>query len=285
MSKLARFLLVGNMVLLTAVVALGGYHVFFRQDGNAQALPQSVAMMLASFETKLERYRAESLTNPAPAGVTEDQLRTAIRSSVYEALEDGQQRIQGLADARKAASTLSVELGDKAQELLDFVTNRSSANMVAAASIPGTDGGLTIEQILNLPPTAAGRIQPATALLEELPLIKGETRRLREVHFSPGSAELSPGARNKTLEAIEQLKKLDAGKVRVIGFTDTTGAEGENLDLSRQRAAAVAKMLSENGIPASRIKVIAKGEAPGPYPTSDGVDEPLNRCVGIIAMK
>lgn len=56
----------------------------------------------------------------------------------------------------------------------------------------------------------------------------------------------------------------------VSGFTDRIGKDAYNLALSERRAAAVKQVLVENGVPASRIQAIGKGES-NPVASCPGV--------------
>lgn len=67
------------------------------------------------------------------------------------------------------------------------------------------------------------------------------------------------------------------GPVRVVGYTDRSGTEAYNVDLSRRRANAVRDGLVRLGVPASRIQVEWRGESHPLIVTKDGVREPRNR--------
>lgn len=72
------------------------------------------------------------------------------------------------------------------------------------------------------------------------------------VYFSTGSAEL-------TASAMERLAQLSPGRYRVLGFADPRGSRARNLELSRQRAAAVARWLAQHGY--TTTAVVACGVA------------------------
>ena len=67
------------------------------------------------------------------------------------------------------------------------------------------------------------------------------------------------------------------------GHTDTSGPESYNMALSLRRANAVKDALVRDGVPAQAIVVIGKGESQPLTPTGDGVREPQNRRVEIVA--
>lgn len=109
--------------------------------------------------------------------------------------------------------------------------------------------------------------------------------RLDEIHFSPGSAELSPGASRKAEKAAELfLRQAAKPKLRLYGFSDSAGSDQGNLALSQRRAQAVAERLVRAGVARERIEFFGKGEQGAPIATANGIDEPLNRCVGIFAV-
>jgi OOP family OmpA-OmpF porin len=73
-----------------------------------------------------------------------------------------------------------------------------------------------------------------------------------------------------------------AGVITVTGHTDRSGPASYNMALSLRRANAVKEALVHDGVPASAIKVIGKGETQPLLPTDDGVREPQNRRVEIM---
>jgi outer membrane protein OmpA-like peptidoglycan-associated protein len=107
---------------------------------------------------------------------------------------------------------------------------------------------------------------------------------LSEIHFNPGSADLTPGAKRKTLDAAERIKGLSVSRIRIAGYTDTLGPAAFNKHLSLQRARSIAEMLESLGVASEIIALEGKGEDGAPEPTADQVSEPLNRCAGIFAM-
>jgi outer membrane protein OmpA-like peptidoglycan-associated protein len=104
-----------------------------------------------------------------------------------------------------------------------------------------------------------------------------------EVHFDPGSTAISPGGQQKIERAIAMLLERNPSQIRVVGFTDSTGPDAINLKISRSRAENVADILVKEGIKIPLV-VEGRGEKGAPYKIDDDVSEPLNRCVGIIAV-
>jgi OmpA-OmpF porin, OOP family len=83
---------------------------------------------------------------------------------------------------------------------------------------------------------------------------QGQIKILERVEFENNSAKLRPQS-DKILNAVLAVmnEHSEFTKLGVEGHTDNRGGAGHNLDLSRRRAAAVMKWLTEHGIAASRL--------------------------------
>ncbi|RME14162.1 MAG: OmpA family protein [Alphaproteobacteria bacterium] len=82
-----------------------------------------------------------------------------------------------------------------------------------------------------------------------------------DITFDTDSARLTKAIRKELRALADNLLKYPNSTIKVIGHTDNTGSASHNLELSRQRAAAVTAVLVNNGVPASRIVTIGKGES------------------------
>ncbi len=158
----------------------------------------------------------------------------------------------------------------------DF-TPTGPAEIEAAAEpvplpIPKPDQAVNTAAALDVQTTAA--VKPAPKLATKL---------LTEVHFDPSSAQVTVVGKRKIKEAIEAIKKQNPRKIRILGFTDTKGDATANKAMAAARANNVARFLEEAGIDLP-LEVEGRGEEGGPYKIPDGELEPLNRCVGIIAV-
>ena len=71
-------------------------------------------------------------------------------------------------------------------------------------------------------------------------------------------------------------------RITATGHTDTSGPEAYNMALSLRRANAVKDALVREGVPATAITVVGKGESQPLVQTADGVREPQNRRVEIV---
>lgn len=103
-----------------------------------------------------------------------------------------------------------------------------------------------------------------------------------DVLFATGRATLQPGAQRGVQRLAQVLQQYPERKVLVEGFTDSTGAEDTNLELSQRRADAFRQALTNAGVSAERVEVRAHGEA---FPVADNgtaAGRQQNRRVEIV---
>lgn len=110
-------------------------------------------------------------------------------------------------------------------------------------------------------------IQEQSNWLEEqmVSLATTETERglvmtLGDVLFDAGHADLKASANRTVLKLVQFLQLNPRRVVRIEGYTDSSGEQRENLELSRARAQTVADVLIDLGIDAKRIEVQGHGE-------------------------
>ncbi len=120
------------------------------------------------------------------------------------------------------------------------------------------------------------------AELEALETERGLVLTLSDVLFDVDRATLKPGGLRAADEIASFLKEYPKRNVLIEGFTDNTGSEGYNLNLSQRRADAVRMALMERGIASDRIQIKGFGEA---YPVASNgtaAGRQQNRRVEII---
>ena len=111
---------------------------------------------------------------------------------------------------------------------------------------------------------------------------RGLVMTLGDVLFDTGNAELKSSA-NRTLLKLVQFLQLNPKRiVRIEGYTDSTGDAQENLQLSKERAQAVADVITDLGIDDARIQVEGYGDQ---FPIDENASErgrAKNRRVEIV---
>lgn len=97
------------------------------------------------------------------------------------------------------------------------------------------------------------------------------TKEFKDLLFDFNKATIQPGSTHKLDKAAEIIKSAPAENFVVVGTTDAKGSAAYNLNLSRQRAAAVVKALEARGVNPAQLKSIGIGsqEATVPATASD----------------
>jgi SH3 domain-containing YSC84-like protein 1 len=83
---------------------------------------------------------------------------------------------------------------------------------------------------------------------------------LQNVHFATGKADITPDSETALAKAAQAIKDNPDWKVRVEGFTDSSGNKESNLKLSQERADAVVNWLIDHGVDRTRLTAKGYGE-------------------------
>lgn len=83
----------------------------------------------------------------------------------------------------------------------------------------------------------------------------------QDILFAVDSASVRSDLRRDLGVVASNLQAYPNTTIQVIGHTDNTGSAAHNQMLSQRRAEAVSDVLIQNGVPASRIRSIGRGES------------------------
>ena len=126
-------------------------------------------------------------------------------------------------------------------------------------------------------PTAAEVNQTfAAALAAQPPKPIGFT-----LYFDTNSTQVTTASRAQLEALMAEAARRQAVEVQVTGHTDRVGSDADNDRLSLQRAESVRTMLVRNGIKATFIRAVGRGEREPLVPSADEQPEARNRRVEV----
>jgi outer membrane protein OmpA-like peptidoglycan-associated protein len=141
---------------------------------------------------------------------------------------------------------------------------------VTAREREATAAQLRAQEATTRAQEATARAQEATArahaLEQELAALnakntdRGLVMTLDSALFDYNSATLKPGAMNKLYPLVTFLREHPERNVLIEGYTDSTGSEAYNMELSQRRAQAVQDFLLRNGVPPAQLSARGYGE-------------------------
>jgi outer membrane protein OmpA-like peptidoglycan-associated protein len=100
------------------------------------------------------------------------------------------------------------------------------------------------------------------------------------IYFDKGSDQLTSAATQTLAYTAGQLKGCRISEVEVLGLTDADARPGDALELSRRRAAVVARALAAAGLPAPVFDVAALGKLGSRV--RGGAPTPLRRRTEVV---
>jgi OOP family OmpA-OmpF porin len=101
------------------------------------------------------------------------------------------------------------------------------------------------------------------------------------LHYEFGTTKLTAQSRGQIDEMLDEIKRLPAPEIIIIGHTDQIGADSVNDALSLRRAEAVAQLLKARGIDPRSIETVGRGKREILVKGRAGVPEEKNRRVEI----
>jgi outer membrane protein OmpA-like peptidoglycan-associated protein len=215
-----------------------------------------------------------SATPQAAARIAELAGRLADREAELAALESSLAERDASLDALTATLTQREAEIQALRDELTALRERYAFDVELAALKSGAASGAGDAEAETLLASAREPAAPAP------PSVLAVT----EIHFDSGSSSLSPGGQVHAAAAAVMLADMPVLRIRLVGHADRVGNAARNRALAEARARAVAEFLVASGVPDALIEAAAMGEDDPPVATDDGVPEPLNRTVAIIAV-
>jgi outer membrane protein OmpA-like peptidoglycan-associated protein len=100
-----------------------------------------------------------------------------------------------------------------------------------------------------------------------------------ELLFDANSDVLSEQARTNLTTLAQSLQKYPNTNVMIVGHTDSTGSDSQNMAMSERRAAATANYLAAQGVSRTRMRSVGRGATEPAAPNDNEADRQRNRRV------
>lgn len=234
-------------------------------------LDRAVADLRLAIEQKPDGVALESLTHIA------DQL-TGARSDI-DAIDNS----RALADLTPVYSTLTTRLGTSAGDILKAIGAPAASDVSSAATdAAAPDAALEqfsaeAERVAALastiaaakflrppPPPPVTVAAPPPKVVAYQPSAREKLEAFARAHaifFSTDLDYRDANASGRWLNDIAKLTQDAKATLRLVGYTDETGASGRNVELAQQRAAKVRDELIARGIASDRIITVGRASA------------------------
>lgn len=148
---------------------------------------------------------------------------------------------------------------------------------IAGAAIGGAIGDSMARQERELNRQLAGSGARITNTGSQLRVVLPE-----DVTFPTGSAVVNAGFMPALREMAASLRAYPNSTVRVVGHTDNVGTEAFNMQLSQDRALAVARVLIGYGVPGGRISYAGRGLNEPIASNGSAAGRAVNRRVEVV---
>lgn len=257
---------------------------------QATARQKTAEMAVANASAERDRVRLEARTREA------DAARRSAQTAQQQAEEAQRNALisqqQSEASRRNAqASQLQSEASQRNAEALQrqseasLRTAEASQRQTAIEKQAALDAQLSAQAARQQAQDAENRARQLEMMLKEMEAKKtarGTVITLGDVLFDTNQAQLKPGGLRNVQKLADFLKQYPQRKVVIEGFTDSTGSNSRNQELSDNRAASVRTAMLDSGVAPDRITSRGFGEA---YPVAgndNAAGRQLNRRVEII---
>ena len=245
-----------------------------------------VAKQHVAIARETARQRAAELA-VSQAGAERDRARLEARTREADSAQRSaeiSQRQSEAAQRQSEASQRSAEASQRRSEASQLSAEASQRS--AEASQRNADASrreaVTERQAANDAESRARQLESMLAELEAKQTNRGMVITLGDVLFDTNRAELRSGGVRSVQKLADFFKQYPQRNVMIEGFTDSTGSNSSNQDLSDRRADSVRTALLGMGIGTERITSRGYGES---YPAASNdtmTGRQMNRRVEII---
>ncbi len=231
-----------------------------------------IAWAAAQLEGARARHR--ELRQEYDRIMLEDTQQRAAR--VRQQLELARIQYKAAQEAAARAKAQGMTLAEQAEQAR---AEAAQAKKLAEARARAAD---LAQQQASLAEKAARALRARMENLKAEPGPKGMQMVLGSTAFASGRAALQPEVTRNLGKLVQFVRSQPAKPVLIEGYTDSSGSEERNRELSRQRAATVRDALVAAGVDASRIQIEGYGEANPVASNATASGRARNRRVVVI---
>ena len=238
---------------------------------TAQAKAQSDQARLQERELRLQERTAEA-ENAKQKALEAQQMadkKAAELAAANAKTEVDQARLQER-ELRLAERTAEAEAAKQAAINAQKMADQKAAELATASANAERDRALIAKQESELNALNAKKTE------------RGMVITLSDVLFGSNKTKLQSGGMRSLHKLADFLKQYPQRKVLVEGYTDSTGSDDHNQELSERRADAVKTALEDMGISSERISTRGYGKSFPVASNSTAASRQLNRRVEII---
>lgn len=168
---------------------------------------------------------------------------------------------------------------DGVPDYLDKCPNTPRGATVDADGCPSdSDGDGVPDGIDKCPGTVAGTMVEG----DGCPPVGGVMMTIEDVNFAFDSARLRSEAMPVLDKAVAAMNSNRNVTVQLVGHTDSTGPAAYNMGLSERRAKSVMDYMTSQGVAASRMSMVGRGEEQPKASNSTREGRAMNRRVEIV---
>lgn len=244
---------------------------------------KTAELIVANSSTERDRVRLEARTREADA---------AQRSAQASQLESEQAKQQAEASQRESEEAKRLAQTSQTESQEAKLAAENAQREAAAEKQAAGQAELSAQAALQQSQEAQNRALMLEADLKDMETQlkdmeakktdRGMVITLGDVVFGTNKAQLKSGGMRNVEKLAEFLKKYPDRKVMIEGFTDSTGSDDYNQQLSDKRASGVRSALINMGVEADRITAKGYGESFPVANNSNSTGRQLNRRVEVI---
>lgn len=247
-----------------------------KQEEAAAAKRAEEQQRVAEAKAEAAKRQAEAEQAKLQAQQNEQQRRAAEQAQQQAEVA----RQQALDAARQAAEQRQQAELARQQALAQQQQLAQQAEQARLQAQQAEQGRIAAER--QVQETRERLMSQLNSVLQTRNTARGLIVNMNDVLFDVNKATLKPGARVRLAKVAGILMAYPDLKIQVEGFTDSTGTEQYNQQLSEERARTVREFLTAQGVPPGSVSSQGYGESEPIASNDTAAGRQLNRRVELV---